>query len=50
MTDTDIAFEINQIPETFTLFKDVIKQMLDVDKDKRCTLDCVIKSLINVQD
>ena len=43
MAEADIAFEIDQIPEAFSLFKDVIKQMLEVDVCNRCSLDCVIK-------
>ena len=39
MAEADIAFEIDQIPEDFALFKDIIKQMLDVDKGMRCSLD-----------
>ena len=49
MAEVDIAFEIDQIPEAFTLFKDIIKQMLEVNACNRCSLDCVIKTLIAVQ-
>ena len=49
MAEADITFEIDQIPEVFTSFKDVIKQMLVVDACNRCSLDCVIKSLAAVQ-
>ena len=49
ITETDIAFEIDQIHEAFTSFKDIIKEMLEVDACDRCSLDCVIKSLISVQ-
>ena len=49
MAEADIAFEIDQIPEVFALFKDIIKQMLGVDACGRCSLDCIIKSLIAVR-
>ena len=49
MAEVDIAFEIDQIPEAFALFKDIIKQMLGVDACSRCTLDCVIEQLAAVQ-
>ena len=49
MAEVDIAFEIDQIPEAFTLFKDIIKQMLEVDVCSRCSLDSVIKELIAVK-
>ena len=49
MAEADIAFEIDQIPEAFILFKGIIKQMLEVDACSRCSLDCVIKSLAAVR-
>ena len=39
MAEADIEFEIDQIPDIFAFFRDMIKQMLEVDKDKRCSLN-----------
>ena len=37
MAEVDMRF--NWIPDIFSPFKDIIKRMLTVDKDERCSLD-----------